>query len=300
MGQCRLVTEAEIETARVSAGPLARLKNTRGGLRREQLTALARDAAIALAGLVLVLLLWKLSADAAGKYFPAPLAVAGNILDNFAASRYLRSLGLPEGGYFPHVLYTTRNVLIGGAIGFALGVMSGFASWRWKVADQAIDPIISIFGTLPILVAAPFFLIWFGLVASAQIILVAFYTFMILHVFVLRAARNVDVKYLECARTLGANNVVIFRKVVLPAALPEIFGGVRVAFASAWGLACIAELLGAQFGVGRVIVSLAAVYDVVGMMALVVVLGLIAVGFDGLIVALRAYITRWSDTGVAP
>ena len=234
-----------------------------------------------------------------GRYFPTPLAVLDNVLGNFAGSRYLRSLGLLEGGYLPHILYTARTVLIGVFIGFVLGLVSGFASWRWWFVDDAIDPIISIFGTLPIIVAAPFFLIWFGLVASAQIILVAFYTFMILHVFVLRAARNVDIKYVESARTLGASDAVIFRRVILPAALPEIFGGIRVAFASAWGLACVAELLGAQFGVGRVIVSLAAVYDVVGMMALVVLLGLLAVFLDGFIVLLRAYLTRWAQTGVA-
>jgi ABC-type nitrate/sulfonate/bicarbonate transport system permease component len=181
-------------------------------------------------------------------------------------------------------------------IGFALGTVSGMGAWRWKVVSQIIDPITAIFGTLPILVAAPFFLLWFGLVAAAQIILVTFYTFLLLHVFVLGAIRNVDVKYLESARTLGADEGYIFRKVVMPAALPEIFGGIRVAFASAWGLACIAELLGARFGVGRVIVSLSAVNDVESMVAIIVLVGLLAVVLDGLIVALRAYVTRWAAT----
>jgi ABC-type nitrate/sulfonate/bicarbonate transport system permease component len=270
----------------------------RGGLRRETVAAFLRDVAIGLLGIAIAIAIWELAAEAMGRYFPAPLAVLDNALGNFAGSRYLRSLGLPEGGYLPHLLYTTRTVIVGVLAGFTLGLVSGFASWRWRVADEVIDPVISIFGTLPIIVAAPFFLIWFGLVAFAQIILVAFYTFMILHVFVLRAARNVDVKYIESARTLGAGGATIFRAVILPAALPEIFGGIRVAFASAWGLACIAELLGAQYGVGRVIVSLAAVYDVVGMMALVVLLGLIAVVLDGVIVAVRAYVTRWAQTGV--
>ena len=263
---------------------------------REAILAVVRDVATVLAGLIIAIALWEILAGIMGRYFPPPLAVFVNAVDNFAGSRYLRGLGLPQGGYLPHILYTTRTVVVGGLIGFALGTMSGMGAWRWKVVNQIVDPITTIFGTLPILVAAPFFLLWFGLVPAAQIILVAFYTFMILHVFVLRAARNVDVKYLESARTLGAGDGYIFRKVVLPAALPEIFGGIRIAFASAWGLACIAELLGARFGVGRVIVSLSAVNDVAGIVALIILVGLVAVVIDGLIVALRAYVTRWAAT----
>ncbi len=263
---------------------------------REAIFAAVRDGGIVLAGLIIAIGLWEILAGMMGRYFPPPLAVFLDAVDNFAGSRYLRGLGLPQGGYLPHIIYTTRTVVVGGLIGFALGATSGMGAWRWRVVSQIVDPITTIFGTLPILVAAPFFLLWFGLVPAAQIILVAFYTFMILHVFVLRAARNVDVKYIVSARTLGAGDAYIFRKIVLPAALPEIFGGIRIAFASAWGLACIAELLGARFGVGRVIVSLSAVNDVASIVALIVLVGLVAVVIDGLIVALRAYVTRWAAT----
>jgi len=263
---------------------------------RGQVVAALKNAAISALGLALTIALWEFAAQSLGRYFPSPLAAVGNIVDNFGDSRYLRSLGLPQGGYLPHLIYTTRTVVVGVILGCALGLAAGLASFRWRVAEQAIDPIITIFGTLPILVAAPFFLIWFGLVPAAQIILVTFYTFMVFYVYVLRAARNVDIKYLEYARTLGARDGLSFRKVIVPAALPEAFGGLRVAFSAAWGLAAIAELLGAQFGVGRAIVSLAAVYDVTGILALILLVGLCALVLDGLLVLLRAYLTRWSAT----
>lgn len=270
-----------------------------GRPRREVAVALARDGVVVLAGIAIALVLWEVIASLMGRYFPPPLDVFFNVIGNFAASPYLRGLGLPQGGYLPHILFTAKTVAIGVVIGFALGTASGMAAWRWRVASQILDPITTIFGTLPILVAAPFFLLWFGLLATAQIILVTFYTFLLLHVFVLGAIRNVDVKYLESARTLGASDGYAFRKVILPAMMPEVFGGIRVAFASAWGLACIAELLGARFGVGRVIVSLSAVNDVVSITALIVLVGLLAVVIDGLIVALRAYVTRWAATGAS-
>ena len=73
---------------------------------------------------------------AIGQYMPPPLEVFANVLV-IVSSHYLRGLGLPEGGYLPHILYTTRTVLFGVFIGFALGLVSGFASWRWWFVDEA-------------------------------------------------------------------------------------------------------------------------------------------------------------------
>jgi taurine transport system permease protein len=78
--------------------------------------------------------------------------------------------------------------------------------------------------------------------------------------------------------------------------VPELFGGFRTAFGSAWGLAAIAELLGALRGIGRVIIASWGVFDITIMMAGILWLGIIAMIIDAGIVALRGYVTRWSDT----
>jgi ABC-type nitrate/sulfonate/bicarbonate transport system permease component len=88
---------------------------------------------------------------------------------------------------------------------------------------------------------------------------------------------------------------MIFANVSFPACVPEIFGGIRTAFASAWGLAAIAELLGALRGVGRALIAFWGVFDVAAMMASILWLGIIATVLDALIVALRRYATRWSS-----
>ncbi|MEM7024367.1 MAG: ABC transporter permease subunit [Pseudomonadota bacterium] len=241
--------------------------------------------------------LWYLASWAIGRYMPPPQAVLWNAADNLLGSRYFEGLGLPAGGYLPHLLDTTVTVIIGVAIGVVVGCLSGLLSARWRVADQITDPIISTFGTVPILVAAPFFLIWFGLIASAQVILVAFYTTVIMHIYSIQAIRNVHPRYVEYARTLGADARTIFSRVVLPAAVPEIFGGLRVAFAASWGLAAIAELLGARYGVGYAILTFESVYDLTSVMTIIVLLGLIALVMDGLIGLARSYLTRWAATG---
>jgi ABC-type nitrate/sulfonate/bicarbonate transport system permease component len=228
---------------------------------------------------------------------PSPRAVFANAVEHFSSSTYLTGIGLPAGGYVPHLMYTVSNVIVGVGLGAAIGIALGLLSARWDVVDQVTAPLVAIFGTVPILIAAPFFLMWFGIVPLAQIILVTFFTAVVLQVFTRRAMDNVPPKYRENAATLGARPALIFRRVMLPAAVPEVFGGLRIAFAAAWGLEAISELLGAQAGVGRAIYALSAVFDLTGVMAIIVLLGIVALAFDGLLWRLRQYLTRWAEAG---
>jgi ABC-type nitrate/sulfonate/bicarbonate transport system permease component len=229
---------------------------------------------------------------------PGPLDTARHIKDNLFASDYLVSHGLSEGGgYIPHLWYTTRNVLLGVAIGSLIGIAIGLASLRLKIVNDVANSITAVFGTAPIFVAAPFFLIWFGIVPTAQIMIVAFYTSLLMYVFSRRAGENIPVGYIESGLTLGANRRSIFRRINLPGSVPEMAGGLRIALAGAWGLAGIAELLGAQQGAGFLIKFYATAFLVDGMLALIVLLGLIALGVDRIVVEGVRYLTRWSEAG---
>lgn len=248
-------------------------------------------------GICLAIGLWYLIAWIVEKNVPYPHAVLENAVENLFSSNHLPGIGLPRGGYFPHLIYTFRNVMIGGGIGAILGIFLGLLSFESRLADQISDPIISLLGTVPIVVAAPFFLLWFGITAISQIALVAFYTAIVLHVFTLRAVSNQPTYYQEYAATLGAPPVLRFFAVRLPGAIPEIFGGVRIALGAAWGLAAVTEMLGANFGTGRVIVALRAVYDLTGIVTVVIILGIVAAIMDYILLLLRSWATRWSATG---
>jgi ABC-type nitrate/sulfonate/bicarbonate transport system permease component len=254
---------------------------------------------VGVVGVILAIGLWYLVAWIVGKNVPYPHAVLENAVGSLFSSSYLPGIGLPRGGYFPHLAYTFRNVMIGGGIGAIVGILSGLLSFESRVADQITDPIVSLLGTVPIVVAAPFFLLWFGITAISQIALVAFYTGIVLHVFTFRAVSNQPAYYQEYAATLGATPALRFFVVRLPGAVPEIFGGLRIAVGAAWGLAAVTEMLGANFGTGRVIVALRSVYDLTGIVTVVILLGIIAAIVDGLLMLLRSWATRWATTGRA-
>lgn len=245
------------------------------------------------------LALWALvAASIGGSVTPGPLETFRYIADNLTHSEYLTARGLSDGGgYLPHLWYTTKNVLIGVGIGTALGVIIGLASLRLKVLHEVASSITAVFGTAPIFVAAPFFLIWFGIVSTAQILIVAFYTTLLMYVFSRRAGENVPAAYIESALTLGGNRKMVFRRIHLPGSVPEMTGGFRIALAGAWGLAGIAELLGAQQGAGFLIKFYGSAFVVDGMLSVIVLLGLIALAVDRVVVAVTHSLTRWSEAG---
>lgn len=273
------------ETAKPDLGPI------RGTTARAW-----RPDPLAIIGVAGLVLLWYLGHAVIGKFMPPPHTVIAAGFFHLFESDYFIGLGLPPGGYLPHLISTTTTVLLGVVIGGLLGIVTGLLSARSFVALQIFDPIVSILGTVPILVAAPFFLIWFGLAASTKVVLVGFYTAVVLHIYAYRAIGHVNPTLIEYARTLGASERRAFWQVALPACIPELFGGLRTAFGSAWGLAAIAELLSALKGIGRVIIASWGVFDITIMMAGILWLGIIAMLLDAGIVVLRNHLVRWADT----
>lgn len=251
------------------------------------------------AGVALAILVWQLASMAIGEVtLPGPGKTLAYINDNFFESAYLVSHGLGSGGgYVPHLVYTSQNVIGGVLVGTAIGTTLGLLSIRTPVIGEIVTPIAATFGTAPIVVAAPFFLLWFGIVAFGQFLIVAFYTSLLMYIFSRRAGDNVQPHFIESALTLGTNPGTVFRHIYVPATIPEITAGFRIALAGSWGLAAVAELLGSQLGAGFLIKFYASAFVVEGMFALTLLLGLIAVGFDRLAVFGFRYLTRWSESG---
>ncbi len=247
-----------------------------------------------LAGVAVTVALWYV-ASLTLRNVPSPTAVAENMLFNLASSERLPGIGLPRGGYLPHLAYTAFNVLLGGGIGALIGVAAGLASASNRLFSDLLSPVVTIVGTIPIVIMAPFFLMWFGLSGAAQLALVAMYTAAVLHLFAYRGARNISPSLLDYGATLGADRRRQFIAIRLPGALPEIFGGLRIALAGAWGLATVTEMLGGQYGSGRVLSALRSVYDLTGIMAIVLLLGIMAIGLDGLVILMRRTLLRWAD-----
>ena len=248
-----------------------------------------------IAGSILFLAFWwALTTVFPATTLPSPPSVAKRIASDFFTAPELAFYGLPDASLFNSMVYTAENVLLATVIGAVTGIVSGLLAARFRIMRAVLEPIAMTAGTVPILVAAPFFLIWFGVGRASAVLLVTLYVAVSLYVFAQRAADNLDPVYEDAARTLGANQRRILRDILLPGTVPQILGGIRIALAGCWGLEAIAELLGSQFGIGKIIEVLAGATDVQGIFAALLVLGIVAVLCDMLAALAISRIAAWS------
>src|SRR6266446_3501837 len=248
-----------------------------------------------LAGLGLFIAAWWYAASQLPRSrLVTPLETGTDIWTNFLYSRRLAVFGLGKVGYGSLLLYTVGNVLIGLAVGGAIGIFIGTASTRLRVLRLLVDPIVLVLGTVPVLVAAPLFLLWFGVVPFTQVLLVAFYSAVMMVLFSQRAAENIDPVYERWATTFGAGIAVRIRHILIPGTVPEIVGGLRITLASAWGLEVFAEILGAPSGLGQAIKALTNLNNVSGLLACVVIIAATAILTDALLFVLARRIAAWA------
>lgn len=141
--------------------------------------------------------------------------------------------------------------ILGGLVGLVVGILMAVSQTFRAVAD----PIVEAVRPLPPLALIPLLILWFGIGIGTHVVMIAFGTFIVMVVTAYEAVRNVPPIYLQAAATLGANRSQVFRRVIVPAIVPDIFGGIRVAVAASFGYAVAAELMGAQGGVGWFMVT---------------------------------------------
>jgi ABC-type nitrate/sulfonate/bicarbonate transport system permease component len=123
--------------------------------------------------------------------------------------------------------------------------------------------------------------------------MVGFYVAVILYTYAQRAAININPVYEAAARTFGASPGAVLKDVLMPGTMPEILGGIRIALAGAWGLETIAELLGSQRGIGKLIESITQASDIVSLFAALLLLGITAAIVDTIIALIFAWLFRW-------
>jgi ABC-type nitrate/sulfonate/bicarbonate transport system permease component len=260
--------------------------------------ALAALDPFRLAGAILFIALWELASLLVSPIIlPGPLSVLRRAATDFWSAPALSYYGVEDPSLAGNLAYTAENVAIAALIGAVIGVMLGLLSAHVWFVRAAMDPIMMTAGTVPILIAAPFLLIWFGVGRASAVSLVAFYIVVILYVSAQRAALNLDPIYENYALTLGGRRGRMLRDILIPGTVPEILGGFRIALAGSWGLEAVSELLGSQSGIGKVLEVLAGATDPQGILATLLVLGFAAIVTDGLAATLIARFAAWRFAG---
>lgn len=188
---------------------------------------------------------------------------------------------------------TLREIVLGFALAVAVGLLFAVAMHRWSTIRLAAGPLVIVSQTIPILVIAPIFVIWFGFGLMPKLIIVALICFFPITVATLDGLRSADPAAIKLMRTLYASRAQILRRVEAPGALPSFFGGARIAAAIAPIGAVFAEWAGANQGLGRLILDSNANFQVDLTFAAVVVLSAIAVALYALVALAERRVVTW-------
>jgi sulfonate transport system permease protein len=163
-------------------------------------------------------------------YLAALLAILGNSLDT--------------------VLRLYTGMLIGGVAGTLLGLAVSWSAWSRRVVELPVQFL----RTLPLLAMVPLFQLWFGTYFAGKVAFVAYGVGVIFFAGVVNAVRNLPQIYIDNARTLGASRLQLYRTVILPGIFPELRATMLLSLGTGWAAVLGAEYLGAQSGLGYIIV----------------------------------------------
>lgn len=239
---------------------------------------------------VLLLALWLLASETGvipANKLPSPLDVL-RALQNILQNGYNeQSLWSHLGISFARLFFATVAAVI---TAIPLGLVSGY----FPKVRAVIDSLVNFYRPLPPLSYYTLLIIWLGIDESSKITLLYLASFAPIYVAAVSAVGRVDRDYILGARTFGANNWQIFRTVIIPATLPEIFVGIRTAVGVAYTTLVSAEMIAARAGIGWMVFDAYKYFKTD-----VVVLGIIIMGVSGVLIdrflrSLERHLVFWS------
>jgi sulfonate transport system permease protein len=143
-------------------------------------------------------------------------------------------------------LRAAAGFVIGGSLGFALGLANGLSATTARLLDSSLQMIRNV----PHLALIPLVILWFGIDEEAKLFLVALGVFFPIYLNTYHGIRTVDAGLVEMGRVYGLRGFALFREVVLPGALPSILVGFRYALGIMWLTLIVAETISATSGIG--------------------------------------------------
>jgi len=202
------------------------------------------------------------------------------------ADRFVRAI--MDGTIAPHLWTTLSEVLLGFAAGAGSALVVGYALARSALVERLLSPYLVALQATPILALAPLIALWFGPGLLGKVIICALIVFFPMAIATMVGIRSVDARLLELGRSLRATRRQVLLTLEVPAALPSIFGGMRVGVTLAVVGAIVGEWAGAERGLG-VLVNLArgSLFDIPLMFATLLTIALVGIALYLIVVVIE-------------
>jgi len=215
-------------------------------------------------------------------FFGEPLKVFGRVIEWFASGEIYRHLGIT-------LFETMAAFVIGTGLGLAIGMWLALS----PTAAAILDPYIKAMNSMPRVILAPIFSVWFGLGVWSKVALGFTLVFFIVFFNVYQGVREVSPNILASARMLGASKRQLLRHVYLPSATSWVFSSLHTSVGLAFVGAVVGEYLGSAAGVGYLILQAEGTFDINTVMAGIVVLTAFALALDGAVGVVEQRLMKW-------
>lgn len=185
------------------------------------------------------------------------------------------------------------RILVGFIGAIVIGVPIGLMMSRNKFVFDIIDPLLQFVRPVPPLAYIPLLVVWFGIGELPKILLILVGTIPVIIIGTMSGVKSTPPLRISVARTLGASNAQIFRRVILPSAMPEIFTAMRVGIGVAWTCLVAAELIAASSGLGWLVQFAGQALQVSIVIVGIVIIGLIGYGMELVIRKIESAVVPW-------
>lgn len=245
-----------------------------------------QDATVA-ALVILTLVLWQLAAARGlinGQLFGAPLGILESARQ-----------GIISGKLFINAWVTLYETVVGLAIGSIAGTVCGLGLWFIPTITRPAEGFSIVLNSVPKIALGPLIVIWFGSGMSSKIWLAAISTFAVSMIAATAAVRELDRDLLNLFRALGASRRKIFRKLILPSAVPWIFSALRMNIGFALIGAVIGEFIASQDGLGHAVFVAGSLFDLNTVWLGIILLTLMAALLTFIVRLIEERIVTWKS-----
>jgi NitT/TauT family transport system permease protein len=216
-------------------------------------------------------------------FFGEPVKIASRIWNWF----------IVEADIYRHLAVTLAETLLAFGIGSVLGLAAGLWLALQPMASAILEPYIKALNSMPRIILAPIFAVWFGLGIASKVALGVTLVFFIVFFNVYQGVKEVSPVVLANARMLGADKRALLRHVYLPSATSWVFSSLHTSVGLAFVGAVVGEYLGSSQGVGYLILQAEGTFDINTVMAGILVLTAFALVLDALVGRIERKLMKW-------
>lgn len=248
---------------------------------------LLRRIALILSPWAVVVLLWYAIA-VSGLINPALVPTPARVAERFW--ELLTRARLPG-----DIWMSTQRVFLGVTLGIVFAVPVGFVLGWYRTVRGFVDPLINFFRALPPIALIPLVIVYFGVGEVAKIVILFYASFFAGVIVMYEGIAQISPIYVRVARTLGATDAEIFRKVIVPLTVPHMLTALRVSLGVAWATLVASELIAAQQGLGALIQNASSFFQLDTIYVGIICIGFIALAMDLLLRAAARRLLAWQE-----